>query len=218
MAKGSSQITSFSERASALGQCRKLKMAGSAHAYVRGNTLKFYELLAASDSSKVPQGPPIWICGDCHIGNLGPVANTKGDVEIQVRDLDQTVIGNPAHDLIRLSLSLAMAARSSDLPGVTTAVMIERLLEGYRSGLLDRKMEQAGNDIEPVRILMKQALHRKWRHLARERIEDTSPRIPLGKSFWELTKTERGENKRIAAEEETRRLITWLQLRRDEDP
>src|ERR1700730_2185690 len=32
MAKGSSQITSFSERASALGQCRNLKMAGSAHA------------------------------------------------------------------------------------------------------------------------------------------------------------------------------------------
>jgi uncharacterized protein (DUF2252 family) len=26
---------------------------------------------------------------------------------IQIRDLDQTVIGNPAHDLIRLGLSLA---------------------------------------------------------------------------------------------------------------
>ena len=35
-------------------------------------TPKFYEWLAASDSSKVPQGPPIWICGGCHIGNLGP--------------------------------------------------------------------------------------------------------------------------------------------------
>jgi uncharacterized protein (DUF2252 family) len=115
-------------------------------------------------------------------------------------------------------LSLAMAARSSDLPGVTTAVMIERLLEGYRSGLLHRKMERAGNDIEPVRILMKQALHRKWRHLARERIEDTSPRIPLGKRFLELTKTERGEIERIAAEEETRRLITCLKFRNDEDP
>jgi uncharacterized protein (DUF2252 family) len=65
MAKGSSsQITSFSERASTLGLWRNLKMAGSAHAYVRGNTLKFYEWLAASDSSLVPQGPPIWICGD----------------------------------------------------------------------------------------------------------------------------------------------------------
>jgi uncharacterized protein (DUF2252 family) len=33
--------------------------------------------------------------------------------------MDQTVIGNPARDLIRLGLSLATAARGSDLPGIT---------------------------------------------------------------------------------------------------
>ncbi len=91
-------------------------MARSAHAYVRGSTLKFYEWLDASADSKIPEGPAVWICGDCHVGNLGPVANRNGKVEIQIRDFDQTVIGNPAHDLIRLALSLAMAARSSDLP------------------------------------------------------------------------------------------------------
>jgi len=26
----------------------------------------------------MPEGPPVWICGDCHVGNLGPVANVKG--------------------------------------------------------------------------------------------------------------------------------------------
>jgi uncharacterized protein (DUF2252 family) len=109
VAKALSQIKSFSERASALRQSRNLKMAGSADAYVRGNTLKFYKWLAASDISKVPQGPPIWICGDCHVGNLGPLANTDGQIDIESRDLDQTVIGNPAHDLIRLGLSLATA-------------------------------------------------------------------------------------------------------------
>ena len=54
-----------------------------------------------------------------------------GRVNIQIRDLDQTVIGNPVHDLIRLGLSLATAARSSDLPGVTTARMIEEMMIGY---------------------------------------------------------------------------------------
>jgi len=29
------------------------------------------------------------------MGNLGPVANAAGQIEIQIRDLDQTVIGNP---------------------------------------------------------------------------------------------------------------------------
>jgi hypothetical protein len=55
-----------------------------------------------SSRIEVPIGPALWICGDCHIGNLGPVADKIGRVAMQVRDLDQTVIGNPAHDLIRL--------------------------------------------------------------------------------------------------------------------
>jgi uncharacterized protein (DUF2252 family) len=59
----------------------------------------------------LPQGPPVWICGDCHLGNLGPVAAAKGRVKIAIRDLDQTVIGNPAHDLIRLGLSLTSVQR-----------------------------------------------------------------------------------------------------------
>jgi uncharacterized protein (DUF2252 family) len=100
------------DRQSELSQTRNLKMARSAHAYVRGSTVKFYEWLEGS-AGKVPTGPPIWICGDCHVGNLGLLADAKGRVEIQIRDLDQTVIGNPAHDLIRLGLSLASAAKRS---------------------------------------------------------------------------------------------------------
>jgi len=38
---------------------------------------------------------------------------------------------NPAHDLIRLGLSLASAARGSDLPGIVTVKMIENMVEGY---------------------------------------------------------------------------------------
>lgn len=69
-------------------------MARSAHAYVRGNTAKFYEWLAASDAARrVPVGPAVWICGDCHLGNLGPIASGNGSVAIQIRDLDQAVIG-----------------------------------------------------------------------------------------------------------------------------
>ena len=56
-------------------------------------------------------------------------------MNIQIRDLDQTVVGNPVHDLIRLGLSLATAARSSDLPGVTTARMIEEMMIGYCAAL-----------------------------------------------------------------------------------
>jgi uncharacterized protein (DUF2252 family) len=112
------------DRTRILNATRQVKMTRSAHAYVRGSTLQFYEWLQTKSGRSIPEGPSIWICGDCHVGNLGPVARADGKVAVQIRDLDQTVIGNPAHDLIRLALSLATAARGSDLPGVTTAVMM----------------------------------------------------------------------------------------------
>lgn len=207
------------ERQAILDARRNLKMAQSAHAYVRGNTLKFYEWLDSSKRGSLPEGPPIWICGDCHVGNLGPVANARGNVEIEIRDLDQTVIGNPAHDLIRLALSLATAIRGSDLPGVTTARMLERMILGYQEALstTSSKGEASGSPTKPIKFVLKQALNRKWRHLAEERIEDVSPSIPLGERFWALSREEKRETHRIFETESVRKLITGLQRRDDDD-
>ena len=99
---------------------------------MRGNTVRSYEWLASLKTGTLPDGPPVWICGDCHLCNLGPVANAAEHVEVQIRDLDQTVIGNPSHDLIRLGLSLASAARGSNLPRVTMAKMLEAITAGSR--------------------------------------------------------------------------------------
>src|SRR5271169_3000529 len=164
-------------------------MAGSAHAYVRGNTLKFYEWLAKADSQQIPDGPPVWICGDCHVGNLGPLAATDGEIGIQIRDLDQTVIGNPAHDLIRLALSLATASRGSDLPRVTAAHIMEQVVEGYRAAL--RQDADAIDDApKSIQLVMKRSVARGWKHLAKERIENQKPTIPLGSKFWALSRSE----------------------------
>lgn len=129
-------IPTVSARARTLTERRNAKMAASAHAYVRGSTVQFYKWLAEGGQRVVPKGPPVWICGDCHVGNLGPLADSKGKIHIQIRDLDQTVIGNPNHDLIRLALSLSSAARGSDLPGVTTAHMLEQMMQGYERALI----------------------------------------------------------------------------------
>lgn len=168
-------------------------MAQSAHAYVRGSTLKFYEWLQNGGHGKLPEGPPVWICGDCHIGNLGPLADARGHVQVQIRDLDQTVIGNPAHDLIRLGLSLASAARGSDLPGVTTARILEELVAGYQEALTTNLESAKDKSHRPKRIqaLLAQSIRRRWRHLAEERLDTVKPTIPLGKRFWALTAEER---------------------------
>jgi uncharacterized protein (DUF2252 family) len=214
MKMNANELPCIADRTALLSAQRTQKMARSAHAYVRGSTLKFYEWLAAQKRRSLPEGPPVWICGDCHAGNLGPLANVDGEVEIQIRDMDQTVIGNPAHDLIRLALSLATAARGSDLPGVTTAKILEQMIEGY-----ERSLSQRGaNGMErpaAVGLAMKSALRRTWKHLAEERIRDIKPTIPLGTSFWPLDKTERSAIKQLFAQEDVRNLATMLRSRKD---
>jgi uncharacterized protein (DUF2252 family) len=204
---------------------QSLKMARSAHAYVRGSTVKFYEWLETQKRGRLPEGPPVWICGDCHVSNLGPVANADGKVEIEIRDLDQTVIGNPAHDLIRLGLSLATAARGSDLPGVTTAVMMEEMVQGYQRALVARQVDVArqvkkapkdSKKLRPVEIVLKQSMKREWRHLAQERIEDVKPTIPLGERFWALSDEEKKEIVTLFETEPARKLITSLKHRDDD--
>src|ERR1700744_5495880 len=203
------------DRAAVLRIRQTLKMARSAHAYVRGSTVQFYEWLEAQKRGTLPEGPPVWICGDCHAGNLGPVASIDGRVAIQIRDLDQTVIGNPAHDIIRLALSLATAARGSDLPGVTTAHILEQVIEGYVAALR-RDIEQIEEPPESVTAAMKQSVSRSWKHLARERLKNIKPTIPLGQKFWPLSVSEKSDIKKLFDGAPLRHLAVSLRSREDD--
>jgi uncharacterized protein (DUF2252 family) len=206
-------------RQAALAAAERLKMARSAHAYVRGNTAHFYDWLRHLKRGQLPEGPPVWICGDCHVGNLGPLAHSDGRVEIQIRDLDQAVIGNPTHDLVRLGLSLASAARGSDLPGVTTAHMLEQMIEGYAGAMeLGRTSGDVDELPEEMRVAVKTATRRSWQHLAKERIKNTKPIIPLGKRFWPLADEERSEITQLFEKEHVRQLATMLRSRKDNAP
>jgi len=203
-----------SRRAQVLAAMRNFKMATSAHAYVRGNTTQFYEWLASIAPSSFPQGPPVWICGDCHVGNLGPLADTEGRVEMGIRDFDQTVIGNPAHDLMRLALSLAMAARSSDLPGVVTARMMEELVDEYAKEFGTRDPAPPAQPVSISRSMM-EAKRRSWRHLADERVDGQTRRFPIGKQFWPVSREEREAIERLFVSEELQALATRLGYRKD---
>jgi uncharacterized protein (DUF2252 family) len=205
------------DRADALRLQQSLKMARSAHAYVRGSAVKFYEWLEAQKRGTLPEGPAVWICGDCHAGNLGPVAAVDGRISIQIRDLDQTVIGNPAHDIIRLALSLATASRGSDLPGVTTAHILEQVIEGYQAAL--RQDADAIDDApKSVQIVMKRSVARSWKQLANERLDNLKPTIPLGSKFWALSKSERSAIAELFQTPSLRRLATSLRSRDDDAP
>jgi uncharacterized protein (DUF2252 family) len=204
-------------RSRTLEMRRALKMAGSAHAYVRGSTVQFYQWLHDRGKRSVPSGPPVWICGDCHAGNLGPLASADGKIHVQIRDLDQTVIGNPHHDLIRLALSLASAARGSDLPGVITAHMLEQMMIGYRRALRGPRAQDSIESDKPqcIKVVMRSAMSRTWKHLAKERLRDLKPNIPRGERFWPLSKSEGAAITALFDEEPVRRLVASLKSRPD---
>jgi uncharacterized protein (DUF2252 family) len=212
--KNKASVARPGAREPVLARIRNAKMAASPHAYVRGNTVRYYEWLARAERGTFPEGPSIWICGDCHVGNLGPVGNAGGKIEIQIRDLDQTVIGNPAHDLIRLALSLASAARGSDLPGVTTVKMLERMTVEYHAAFspdFDKKREI--DEPRSIRKVVKKAATASWKSLATEDLEGTNPTLPLGKCFWPLSPQEKRAIERLVADEEIHHLAIRLRSR-----
>jgi uncharacterized protein (DUF2252 family) len=179
--------------------------------------VRFYEWLEKRGKRAVPQGPPVWICGDCHAGNLGPLAAADGKIHVQIRDVDQTVIGNPNHDLIRLALSLSSTARGSDLPGVTTAHMLEQMVIGYRRALQGKRAQNSIESDKPecIKVVMRKAMSRTWKHLAKERLEDIKPKIPRGDRFWGLSSAEEHAINALFAQEDVRKLVTVIKARPD---
>jgi uncharacterized protein (DUF2252 family) len=207
------------ERLPLLDARREAKMTSSAHAYVRGSTKRFYEWLASSRGQSLPDAPSIWIGGDCHVGNLGPVAAKDAEISIQLRDLDQTVVGSPAHDVVRLSLSLAMAVRASGLPGAVTAHVVESVARGYevvleaaaseREFLLEKPPEQ-------VTSVLREARTRSRKQLFAERIGKAAGKIPMGKRFWPLLPEERDAVEALVGSTKAKKLITGLASRDDD--
>jgi uncharacterized protein (DUF2252 family) len=213
------------ERAPLLDARREAKKTSSAHAFVRGSAGKFYEWLLSSRGESLPSAPPIWIGGDAHVGNLGPLARVDGAIELQIRDLDQTVIGSPAHDLVRLSLSMAMATRASGLPGVVTLHMIENIAHGYERALearAARREHVLGGAPQAITRLLRLAGSRTRKQLLDERVGSLDgrrgPGIPIGRRFWPLTDEERDGVAALVESERFRKLITSLTTRNADDP
>ena len=135
---------------------------------------------------------------------------------MQIRDFDQTVIGNPAHDLLRLALSLATAARDSNLQGIVTAHMLEHLMEGYDQALETGEEGVSRQKPDLVKIVIRDAHKRTWKKLAKEHIVNTQPKIPLGKNFWPLSKSEKNGIRQLFEKRAMLKLVTTLKSRDDD--
>ncbi len=57
------------------------------------------------------------------------------------------------------------------------------MVRGYAQGLAGFKADGAPPEPDVVRTVRRRALGREWKHLARERLKDVEPSIPLGRKF-----------------------------------
>jgi uncharacterized protein (DUF2252 family) len=62
---------------------------------------------------------------------------------------------------------------------------------------------------------MQEALRRRWKNLAEERIRDVRPTIPRGDKFWDVSKSERKAIAELIGSEDVRALVTSLKDRKD---
>jgi len=92
--------------------------------------------------------------------------------------------------------------------------MIEQMVLGYENAFSPERGKRTKKP-ELVKVTLRSALSRGWRELARERIEDTDPVIPLGKRFWPISASERKDIHALFEEERARSLVTSLRSRND---
>jgi uncharacterized protein (DUF2252 family) len=108
-----------------------------------------------------------------------------------------------------------MAARGSDLPGVTTAHMLEHMIDGYEAAFAPEvqgeTLDASSAMPKSVKLVMREPAGRSWKHLADERIEGVEPVIPIGNRFWPLTQDERAAVDALFADDDLRRLATSIQ-------
>jgi uncharacterized protein (DUF2252 family) len=107
-----------------------------------------------------------------------------------------------------------MAARGSNLPGITTASILEEIVYGYLYGLTGPVSRAKPVASEAIETVLKESFRRRWRHLATERIEDVEPHIPLGRRFWALSSQERRSLDELFGMEKVGLLMTSLQGRK----
>jgi uncharacterized protein (DUF2252 family) len=96
--------------------------------------------------------------------------------------------------------------------------MLEQMIIGYQRALRGPRAQDKIESDKPesIKVVMRRATARTWKHLARERLKDVKPTIPRGERFWPLTKEENEALDALFAEDSVRRLVTSLKSRPDD--
>ena len=115
-------------RLPALVPIRHGRMSAGPFPFLRGAALPM-----AADLSTVPvTGLTVQLCGDAHLCNFGLYASPERDLVFDVNDFDETHVGPWEWDLLRLSASLVVAARSRGFDAHEGRHAVRAAIRSYR--------------------------------------------------------------------------------------
>jgi uncharacterized protein (DUF2252 family) len=203
--------TTPAERAARLSALRDAKMSATVHAFVRASAPLFYEVIGGVT---IPVGPAIWICGDSHGENVGTVPDAKGAVVFGMNDFDEAVVGNPAHDVARMALSLTVAMRGAGHDGATIVGALSALVDGYDAGIEGKR------DVDPEAARFRETIADAKKMDRRDFIEHLcgdahAKKLPLGDRFWPISDALRDEVQKLVASSE---VLDVVKMSGDVDP
>ena len=113
-----------------------LKMAAmrtNAFSFLRGTCHLFHERMIAGKLA--PKGPAAWICGDLHLENFGTYLGDNDLTYFDVNDFDEAILAPHSWDILRLAVSVLVAAPVIGLKPASAKSYAQRLVEAYYTEL-----------------------------------------------------------------------------------
>jgi len=104
-------------------------MRGSAFAFLRGTAHLFYEALPSS--RLLEKAPAVWLCGDLHLQNFGSYKGDNRLVYFDVNDFDEAWLGPCTLDLLRLAVSIVLAAQMLKIDASQARRLVRGFLDAY---------------------------------------------------------------------------------------
>ena len=146
-------------------------MRTSPLAFLRGTCHLFYAALPRSALLK--KAPPAWISGDLHVENFGTYKGDNRQVYFDLNDFDEAALAPCTWDLLRLVLSVLVAAGSLGIRHKQRTALGKVLIDAYAEALAYGKARWVERETAEgvVRSLLDQVRHRNRKQFLDSRTE-----------------------------------------------
>ena len=113
--------------------------------FLRGTCHLFYEQLP--EAKWLAKAPPVWVCGDLHLENVGSYKGDNRLVYFDLNDFDEGALAPASWELVRLLTSVHMAAGSLHLSDAQADHLCRDFLGTYAAELRSGKARWVERDM-----------------------------------------------------------------------